>query len=345
MNVEPRATVSATALAEAAFTDKRRGDWQALEALTQRAQTRRIRKLDPEEVRRLAPLYRDTCADLSRAQASHYSAALVDYLQALSASAHGVLYSAPAKGRIAQRARAHAHAVWVAFPRAVRRHWRSMAIAFLLFFVPFFGGFVGAWVDPTYAFKIAPEPMLRQLTESYRQGFSTGRDAGQDTFMAGFYVYNNVGIALRCFALGVLGGLGSAVYLVYNGLATGAIMGYVASQGAGDNILTFVVGHSTFELGAIVIAGGAGLSLGWSMVSPGRVTRIASLQAVAKDLVVIVSGAAFMLLLAALIEGYWSASGLSSTLKRSIGGAFFVTILAYLALVGREADGGAEGAR
>ncbi len=40
--------------------------------------------------------------------------------------------------------------------------------------------------------------------------------------------------------------------------------------------------HVPRWLGAIVIAGGAGLSLGWSMVSPGRVTRIASLQAVAK---------------------------------------------------------------
>ena len=76
--------------------------------------------------------------------------------------------------------------------------------------------------------------------------------------MAGFYVNNNVGIALRCFATGLFFGVGSAFYLVENGLATGAIMGYVASHGAGDNILTFVVGHGSLELGAIVLAGGAG---------------------------------------------------------------------------------------
>ncbi len=34
----------------------------------------------------------------------------------------------------------------------------------------------------------------------------------------------------------------------------------------------------SLELGAIVIAGGAGLSLGWSIVSPGELTRLASLQ-------------------------------------------------------------------
>ncbi len=328
--------VSATALAEAAFVEKRTADWQALDVLVQRAQARRLRKLDPEEVRRLAPLYRDVCADLSRTQAAHYSASLVEYLQALAAGAHGVLYAAPAKGRIAQRARARAHAVWVAFPRAVRAHKKPIGLAFLLFFIPFLGGMLGALQDPTFAYRVAPEPMLRQLTESYKQGFSTGRGAGEDTFMAGYYVYNNVGIALRCFALGVIGGLGSAVYLVYNGLATGAVVGYVTSQGAGQNILTFVVGHSTFELGAIVLAGGAGLALGWSIVAPGRVSRLAALQTIARDLVVIVSGAAIMLGIAAGIEGYWSASAVPTDIKRTIGAALFVLILAYLAFIGRE---------
>ena len=60
--------------------------------------------------------------------------------------------------------------------------------------------------------------------------------------------------ALRCFALGIFGGLGSAFYLVQNGLSIGAILGYVASQGAGENILVFIVGHGSLELGAIVLA-------------------------------------------------------------------------------------------
>ena len=49
---------------------------------------------------------------------------------------------------------------------------------------------------------------------------------GIETWQGGtFYVYNNVGIALRCFALGIFGGLGSAFYLVQNGLSIGAILG------------------------------------------------------------------------------------------------------------------------
>jgi uncharacterized membrane protein SpoIIM required for sporulation len=153
--------------------------------------------------------------------------------------------------------------------------------------------------------------------------------------MAGFYVNNNVGIALRCFALGIFGGLGSAFYLLFNGLAIGATLGYVWSQGGGANILTFIVGHGSLELGAIVLSGGAGLALGWSVVAPGERTRLASLQAVARDVLIIVCGAAIMLFGAAAIEGFWSGSSMPAVVKRAIGGTLFVLVLGYLFLGGR----------
>ena len=84
--------------------------------------------------------------------------------------------------------------------------------------------------------------------------------------MAGFYVYNNVGIAFRCFATGVLFGAGSLFFLIYNGLVTGTVAGYVMSAGHGGNIWTFMCGHAPFELTAIVIAGGAGLEMGYALV-------------------------------------------------------------------------------
>jgi uncharacterized membrane protein SpoIIM required for sporulation len=157
--------------------------------------------------------------------------------------------------------------------------------------------------------------------------------------MAGFYVYNNVGIALRCFSLGIFFGLGSAFYLVQNGLSIGAIMGYVISQGAGANIATFVVSHSSLELGAIIIAGGGGLSLGWSIVAPGELTRVASLQKTAREILVIVAGAAVMLIMAAGIEGFWSASAAPQEVKILAGATLLLLVLSYILFAGREPDG------
>lgn len=326
----------ASTLTERAFAERRRKDWDELDALTRRATTMRAKKLPPEDVVRLPPLYRNVCADLAASQAARYSAPLVDYLRGLTASAHAVLYDRDGR---TSRSRRSVRQAWLhAFPRAVRRRWRSMLLSAALFFVPLAIGVFLTLREPSFAFRIAPEAMLRPLTEAYARGFEQARGSGSDTMMAGFYVYNNVGIALRCFALGIFGGLGSAFYLVQNGLSIGAILGYVASQGAGANILTFIVGHGSLELGAIVIAGGAGLSLGWSLVAPGELTRLASLQKTAREIIVIVFGAATMLLMAAGIEGFWSGSTVTRGVKVAVGATLFVLVVGYVLFAGRGAS-------
>jgi uncharacterized membrane protein SpoIIM required for sporulation len=320
---------------EAAFVERRTADWNDLDELTRLVAYQSIRALTDKQVTSLSPLYLNACADLSRARASRYSAPLIEYLEALTASAHSVVYGAYARdGETGPRSRRLERAI-TAFPRAVRARWRSVLLAALLFFVPFAFGVVMTLRHPDFALRLVPGATLEELAKVYAQGFASGRDVGESTGMAGFYVNNNVGIALRCFALGVFGGLGSVFFLVDNGLATGAILGYVASQGAGDNILTFVVGHSSLELGAIVLSGAAGMSLGWSVVAPGDRTRLEALQATAQDVVIIVFGAAVMLLMAAAIEAYWSSSAASAEVKRAWGGTMLIAVLLYMTLVGR----------
>jgi len=319
---------------EAAFVARRHKDWAELELLTRRANDKSVTSLEVHELTRLSPLYRDICADLARARAARYSAPLVDYLHALTAGAHSVLYALPPRPRFTFSFRGPKSA-FLAFPRVVRAHWRTMLLAFALFFGPFLFGAIASMTEPSFAFRVVPESQLRPLVDGYAKGFSAGRQVGEGAMMAGFYVNNNVGIALRCFATGVFGGLGSAFYLVQNGLAIGAILGYVASQGAGTNLLLFIIGHSSFELGAIVIAGGAGMSLGWSIVAPGEKTRLASLQDAGRDVAVIVSGAAVMLLIAAGIEAFWSASSMPAQVKVVFGAMWLLLVLAYLLLAGR----------
>ncbi len=325
--------LTVSALTEAAFAERRRLDWTELDTIVKRATSLGLRKLPPAELSRIAPLYRDVCADLARAEASRYSAPLVAFLHSLTAASHTILYGAHAKRRAFVRTTLRA--AFEAFPRAVRKHKGAVLLAAALFFLPFIGGVVASLLRPDFTYRIVPEATLRPLTEAYARGFDEARGGGVDAQMAGFYVNNNVGIALRCFALGIFGGVGSAFYLVDNGLSIGAILGYVAAHGAGDNIVTFVVGHGSFELGAIVLAGGAGLSIGWAIIAPGDKTRAASLQAAAKDVATIVFGAAVMLLIAASIEGFWSGSVVPAVVKRSVGAVMFALVMLYLTVVGR----------
>lgn len=319
---------------EAAFAARRQADWARLEQLVHLVSMKGHRALSRADVVGIPPLYSDACADLASARAARYSAPLVDYLENLTAVGHTVLYGAVPRGAAASRT-AGLRAALEAFPRAVRARRGAMLLSALLFLGPFVVGAIVAFRNPDFAFRIVPESTLRPLSEAYAKGFDAGRAAGEGALMAGFYVNNNVGIALRCFALGVFGGLGSAFYLVDNGLSIGAVLGYVSSQGAGANILTFIVGHGSLELTAIVLAGGAGLSLGWSIVSPGDKTRAASLQSAGRDVATIAFGAAVMLLMAAGIEAFWSGSSIPSVIKRGVGAALWCIVLSYLSFVGR----------
>ncbi|HLT36077.1 MAG TPA: stage II sporulation protein M, partial [Enhygromyxa sp.] len=146
---------------------------------------------------------------------------------------------------------------------------------------------------------------------------------------------NNVGIAFRCFATGVLFGLGSLFFSIYNGLVIGVVLGWVIRAGHGENILTFICGHGPFELTAIVISAAAGLQMGWALVETGGLTRLGSLRSQAHELGHLIIGAAAMLIIAAGIEGFWSPSGLPPPVKWTASLLFSAFVTVWLVFGGR----------
>jgi uncharacterized membrane protein SpoIIM required for sporulation len=310
-----------------AFVAERRGDWGELDGLL--AQDRQLHRLAGPGISRMAALYRAVCADLMRARAAGYGADLVAYLDGLAARAHNTLY-APPPYRLS--------AVWQLFardfPRTLRRRARFLAFSAALFVFPAGVGFVGAYSSRAFAAQVLPEGQLAGMEEMYSKGFD-GRDAGTNSAMAGFYVWNNVGIAFRCFATGVLFGLGSVFFLLYNGLLIGTVLGWVCHVGYGRNILTFVCGHSAFELTAIVIAGAAGLQMGYALVDTRGLTRWGSLRAQGREIAELILGAAGMLVVAAGVEGFWSPSALPAPVKWAVSGVLITLVTLYLSLAGR----------
>jgi uncharacterized membrane protein SpoIIM required for sporulation len=309
------------------FVIARRPFWDELDALLGRG---RLHRRPPDEISRVSLLYRAACTDLMRARSLRVGTDVTGYLDALVGRAHSALY-----GPKAYSLSKALQLVAADFPRTVRRHAGLFALSLLLFGVPLLVGWIGALRSEEFAFGILSRADLTQAAESYSKGFDSGREAGTNAAMAGFYVQNNIGIAFRCFATGALYGAGSVFFLVYNGLHIGTTFGFVSRSGAGANILTFACGHAPFELTAIVIAGTAGLVLGGALISPRGQTRIGSVRAASRDLGNLVLGAAAMLLIAALIEGFWSPSGVPAFVKFGFSGCAWVLVAAFLAFAGR----------
>ncbi len=317
------------------FVERRKNRWQELEVLL--ADDRALEALPPAEISRVVGLYRALCADLMRARTLGCGPDVTGHLDVLASRVHNRLYT-PRPWRLG--------AVWDLvrrdFPRTLRRNWRPFAISTALFYLPFAFGLFATLASPDFAYGVMPRAALEQASESYAEGFGAGREAGTNAMMSGFYVMNNVGIAFRCFATGILFGAGSLFFLVYNGLVTGTTIGHVIVSGAGHNILTFICGHGPFELTAIVIAGAAGLLMGWSLVETRGKTRLGSLRDSGRDLLDLVAGAALMLLIAAAVEGFWSPSGLPALVKWGFSAVASAGVVLYLSLAGRGRGRGRE---
>jgi uncharacterized membrane protein SpoIIM required for sporulation len=313
--------------AEDAFVATRQLRWTELDGiLTGRALHRR----DGATIARAVSLYRIVCSDLMRARSAGYTPDLLAYLDGLVSRAHNAIY-----GARPFRLPDFVRGIYREFPRAVRKNGLFFALSTALFLIPLAIGLIAGMGSREAATQIIPAEMLEGMAESYSTGFDQGRSEGVDAGMAGFYVYNNVGIAFRCFATGIFFCLGSVFFLVYNGLVIGTVTGFVSQAGYGQNILTFMCGHAPFELTAILIAGAAGLRMGWALVDTGGRTRIGSLRGAAPDITRMVLGAGAMLVIAAGVEAFWSPSSLAPPIKWVAAGVFTLMVAAYLAVAGR----------
>ncbi|MES2639076.1 MAG: stage II sporulation protein M [Myxococcota bacterium] len=254
--------------------------------------------------------FRNLVGELGRLRAGASSRARA--AEALAAEAQRVVYRDA--GRAARfDGNAVARLLIEEFPAALRANRGWMALSAALFLIPFAYGMWGAATDPAFVEAVVPAETRDLLGESYRDGVA--RSGDENALMAGFYVQNNVGIALRAVAGGIFLGLGSAWTLLWNGLAIGSFAGWIVAEGLGGNFLRFTSGHSTWELTAIVVAGAAGLRLGSSFVVTEGRTRGASLRAAGPDVLRLTLGAAAMLLIAAAIEGFWSAGEMHDAVR------------------------------
>lgn len=326
-----RALGAAVIIPQDQFVAARHRDWQELEQLLTRANS--MEKQDGFVISRIASRYRSVCNDLAHAETAGYTPDLMSFLHSLAGRTHNLLYGAqPVRFFSALRF------ILVEFPVALRKNYKLFSLACALFLIPWAVGLIGAMTSREFADNVLPLASLEQLEHAYAEGFSRGRESGQDAAMTGFYVFNNVGIAFRCFATGVVFGLGSIFFLVYNGLQIGAFTGWIMHMGHGSNIWTFMCGHGPFEIIAIFISGGAGLQMGHALVATDGLSRFGSVRRYARDITAQVAGAAVMLLIAAGIEGFWSPSAVPDQIKWAVGGLNLALVIGFLTFAGRGAQ-------
>ncbi len=320
------------------FEQHHEGEWSSFEQWLDRNDGKRGGKPPSTQPGALADqdiprAYRRICQLLALTRERQYSPDLIDRLNRIALRGHHLLY-----GARGERAAPLLNFFAAGFPRLVRAEWRLVATAAVLFAGPMLALLAALPHFPDFIYYFIEPAGLARFQEMYdpanpRLGM---RQSDDNLMMFAFYIWNNVKIGFQTFATGVLLGLGSVYYLLYNGAQIGAVAGHFSGADFSEPFWSFVSGHSAMELTAITLSGAAGLKLGVSIIVPGTRSRKAALMEAARPAVRMMYGTALMFLVAAFIEGFWSPlTTFPASTKYAIGVAMWTLVIGYFMLAGR----------
>jgi uncharacterized membrane protein SpoIIM required for sporulation len=316
------------------FEQTYRQEWRQFEQKLSQLEGKNSNNAAKADLANFAGDYRRLCHLLSLSRERQYSSQLVDQLNGLVLRGHQQLYQ-----RKTSLLTNIISFIVMEFPALIRQEWKFCTAACVLFYLPTFILFAFVCLYPELIFSVIPAQFVDQLEQMYdpaAEHIGRERDASSDIQMFGNYIQNNISIGFRTFAGGILYGLGTLFFLIYNGIFFGAIAGHIVNIAYQETFFPFVIGHGAFELTAITFAGAAGLRMGYALIAPGRQTRLQALRSAAAIAIKIIYGVILMLLIAAFIEAFWSSrASLPPTVKYIVGTLFWLLVLGYFIWGGR----------
>ncbi|WP_436793094.1 stage II sporulation protein M [Actinospongicola halichondriae] len=311
------------------FISMHKPAWDRLAYLSKRGRNGG-KSLEPDELDELVHLYQRVSGHLAHARVAYRDPSLDARLTTIVADANAAIYSTRTSAATAIR-----RFVFSSFPGAVWRIRRFVLASALLTLVP--GILVGAWIANSDAALDAsgPEAVRAAYVEEEFADYYSSEPAAQ--FAAGV-TFNNIRVAITAFALGIFACVGTAAILVFNGANVGVAGGLFAAVGEQGRFWGLILPHGLLELTAVIVAGGAGLRLGWALIDPGDRTRIGALTDEGRRSVLVVLGLIGAFVVAGLIEGFVTGSPLPTAARIAVGVAVEAAFLAYIFRFGRSAE-------
>ena len=298
-----------------AFVAAHQGAWWRLQQLTKGA--RNVSRLSPDELDELVHLYQRVGTNLSVARVDYAAdSALVSRLTLLVADAHGVLYGQ----RDTEVRKALAQFANVTFPAAIYALRRYIAVAAVLTFLPWAVFQIWLAISPSAFDAAAPDAAAQQYIEQDFEEYYSNQPS--QNFATQVFL-NNVRVGFLAFASGILLCVVTAALLVWNGASVGMAGGLFTHVGQSDKFWGLILPHGMLELSAVVVAGAAGLRIGWVMIDPGDRPRYQALVDESRRMGSVLIGLVVAFLLAAVVEGFVTGRPWPTALRIGIGGGVF----------------------
>ncbi|AFY46489.1 uncharacterized membrane protein [Nostoc sp. PCC 7524] len=303
---------------------RREANWQRLDALLRQAETKGLKSLKAAEIRELASLYRSVAADLARARTQQVGNILIQNLQLLTTRAYTQIY----QGSRRQEWQAVVEFYRWGLPEVIQQTFPYTATATALFCLGVIVAWWYAWQDPTFMSLIVPEQLISQVRDENKLWM--GSIVGIEPLASSGIMINNIKVSFGAVAGGMTVGAFTTYIMVFNGLLIGAIATLVGQNNLAYPFWAFVFPHGALELPAIFFAGGAGFLLAKAILFPGQYRRGDALKFYGSQAVQLVFGIVPMLVIAGIIEGFFSPNPIvPDPLKYLFGLGLFIILVIY----------------
>ena len=302
--------------------------WQRLEVLTGRAE-RGVRRLDASELDELVRLYLRASSHLSYTRTWYRDPSLIARLTVLVGRANAVVY-----GSRSRSARGLATFFTTTFPAAVWDARRAIAASAALLLIP--AVVLGLWLAHSpRAVDAIGSPALRQAYVTH--DFAAYYRSQPSAQFAAQVQTNNIRVGFLAFAAGIVFCVPTAVLLAQNGANLGVAAGLFAAAGHQPQFYGLILPHGLLELSSVIVAGGAGLRLGWAVIAPGDRTRSRAVAEEGRRSVTLVTGLIATFLVAGTIEGFVTGSTLATWARVGLGAVVEAGFVTYVVVLGRAA--------
>lgn len=248
----------------------------------------------------LADRFLQITDDLAYAKTFYPKSKTTAYLNGLAATLHQSIY----KNKKVKSSRFKLFWLYE-LPLLFKTYQKQLLYAFLFFVLFCLVGVLSAKYDTDFLQIILGPAYVNMTNENIAKGDPFGVYKSQNEFLMFFAIgSNNIFVSFVTFIAGIFGSIGTVYYLFRNGVMLGSFEYFFFSKGLGWQSILVIWIHGTLEISSIIIAGGAGLVLGNSLLFPGTYNRLTSFKRGAKDGMKIVIGLVPIFIVAAFFESF-----------------------------------------
>jgi uncharacterized membrane protein SpoIIM required for sporulation len=252
---------------------------------------------DPEK---LSTLFVQVVDDLSYSQTYYKHRSVRVYLNTLAREFFSIIYNNK------KETRNRFKDFWLEeLPQIVIFCRRELIISLIVFVLAAGIGVFSSISDKDFTASILGDGYVSMTLENIKKGdpMAVYKDMNQvEMFLK--ITFNNLMVAFRTYVFGLFMSIGTLFILIYNGVMVGSFQYFFAQHNLLATSAMTIWLHGTLEISSIVIAGGAGLTLGSGLLFPGTYSRLQAFQMSAMRSLKLMLGVAPILVTAGIIESF-----------------------------------------